>query len=164
VACLGAPLLIAQVVFALHPQSDWLYHLKVTGVLSLWLIVSLVFQVLMQRQRSQPWPLYAWLAADAAMLTAMLCQLVSPLGLLVGGYLLLICAAGLAGRTRLVAFTTASAVAAYLVLLALRPEEALPPHYALVAGTILVLAGIIVGYQVWRIEVLREYYDDRRGI
>jgi serine/threonine-protein kinase len=161
---IAAPLGIAQLVFLLHPAAEWLYHAKVTGVMAVWLAVSGVFQWLMHRQRSQPWPLYAWLAADTAMLTALLSQLVAPLGMLGGSYLLLICCAGLAGKSRLVTFTAASALIAYLSLLLLRPDAAVPPHYALIAATTIVLCGIVVGYQVWRIEVLREYYDDRRGI
>jgi hypothetical protein len=50
---------------------------------------------------------------------------------------------------------------AYLGLLLLRPEEARPLHYAVFAQMTLALCGLAVGYQVWRMSVLREYYGER---
>jgi hypothetical protein len=115
----------------------------------------------MERRQSRKWPLYLWAAADALLLTATLSVMVPPLGIFVGGYLLLIAVSGLAGKTRLVAFTTACCMLAYVLLLLLRPLEARPLHYAVFAQITLALTGLVVGYQIWRMNVLREYYGER---
>ena len=41
------------------------------------------------------------------------------------------------------------------------PHETQPPHYIALAVVNIVLVGLVVGYQVWRMSVLREYYGDR---
>jgi len=97
-------------------------------------------------------------------LTATLSIMAPPLGIFVSGYLLLVAVSGLAGRTRLVAFTTVSCMSAYLLLLLLRPLEARPLHYAVFAQITLALTGLAVGYQIWRMNVLREYYGERPGV
>ncbi len=158
---LGVTLAAAQLVFALHPLRDWTYHLRISGVLAVWIAASLCFQWLMDRKRTSDWPLYLWCAADAALLAALLYFVKSPLGAFFGSYLLLIAAAGLAGSTRLVGWMTACCGLSYLALLAIHPTETQPPHYIALAIVNIVLVGLVVGYQVWRMSVLREYYGDR---
>jgi len=158
---LAVPLSIAQVVFVLHPGRDFVYHAKITGTLVAWLVFSFAFRWLIDRRPRGWWPLYGWCAADSLFLTAVLAVMVSPLGVFVSGYLLLIITSALASRTRLVAFATGSSIAGYLALLLLRPEESRPLHYAALAIATFVLAGLALGYQVWRIGVLREYYGER---
>jgi serine/threonine-protein kinase len=162
VLCLGLVLLLIQAIFLVHPARDLAYHLKISGIVGLWLALSWACHLLLVRQRDAPWSHYFWLAADAAMLTALLANLDTRLGPLVGSYLALVCVSGLFFQPRLVAFTTATAAAAAVVLFALRPEEATPLHNAFLFLTSLVMTGFLVGYQVWRMGVLREYYDDRR--
>jgi len=158
---LAVPLVIAQVVFLLHPASEWAYHLKVSGVLILWIAFSFVFQWLMERQRTSQWPLYLWCTADAALNTAVLGLLTSPLGGFVANYLVMIAAAGLAGSTRLVAWMTACCSVGYLAVSCFHPAAAEPAHYIVLSLINFVLVGLLVGYQVWRMSVLREYYGDR---
>jgi hypothetical protein len=67
----------------------------------------------------------------------------------------------LAGATRLVLFTALSSMLALLLLFLLRPEEAHPLHHAIFAQVTIALAGLAVAYQVWRMNVLREYYGER---
>jgi len=67
----------------------------------------------------------------------------------------------LAGKTRLVIVTALSSMLALLLLFLLRPEEAQPLHYAIFAQVTIALGGLAVGYQVWRMNVLREYYGER---
>jgi serine/threonine-protein kinase len=167
-------LLLTQLVFAVHAERELVYHLKISGILAVWMAACLPLQWLMdhenaatvqdaRRRQTTPggWSHYFWSAADALFLTALLSQIDPPLGPLLGGYLVLVCASGLFFQTRLVAFTTAFAVLAYGGLLIARPEEAQPPHYALFFAATLAIAGLVVGYQVWRMRVLREYYEDR---
>jgi serine/threonine protein kinase len=158
---LSVPLAVSQIVFTLHPQREWPYHLSISGVLLFWIAASLCFQWLMDRKRTSDWPLYLWSTADAALLAALLYCVQSPLGAFFGSYLMLIAAAGLAGSTRLVGWMTACCGVSYLTLLAIHPTETQPPHYIALAVVNIVLVGLVVGYQVWRMSVLREYYGDR---
>jgi serine/threonine protein kinase len=158
---LAVPLIVGQFIFAFHPGRELVYHLELCGVIGLWMIASVVCQWLMERQRTRQWPLYLWATADPLLLTATIGLMKSPLGVFVGGYMVLIAVSGMSGKTRLVAFTTASSLLGYLAFLVLRPEEARPPHYAIFAAANLALSGLAVGYQVWRMSVLREYYGEK---
>ncbi|MBW8884183.1 MAG: protein kinase [Planctomycetia bacterium] len=158
---LAVPLVVGQMIFLAHPARELGYHLRLCGMLALWIAASVVCQWLFEQRRATNWPLYAWAAADTLLLTGTLCQMARPLGLFVGGYLVLVAISALAGKTNLVIFTTLSSMFALLLLFLLRPEEALPLHYALFAQVTIALAGLAVGYQAWRMNVLREYYGER---
>jgi hypothetical protein len=69
---LGVPLAVAQLVFALHPARNVPYHLQVSGVLVLWMIVCGICQWLLARERTTAWAHYFWSGADALFLTALL--------------------------------------------------------------------------------------------
>ena len=153
---------LIQFVFLAHPESDVMYHLRTSGTLAAWMIACVGFQALLECDRWRDRSHYIWSAADAWFLTALLAQVVAPLGLLLSGYVLLVCASGLFFRARLVAFTTIMAVVASVVLFLLRRELLQPWHYALLFETVLSITGLAVGYQVWRLEILREYYEERR--
>lgn len=154
--------MLVQFVFLAHPESDVMYHLRTSGTLAAWMIACVVFQALLERDRWRGTSHYIWAAADAWFLTALLAQVVAPLGLLLSGYVLLVCVSGLFFRTRLVAFTTITAVVSSLVLFLFRRELLQPWHYALLFEAVLSITGLAVGYQVWRLEILREYYEERR--
>jgi len=160
--CLGSILLLMQGIFLAHPERELAYHLKISGIVCVWLAVNYLCQWMQSRERDAPWSHYFWIGADAALLTALLSQLDPSPGLLVASYFVLICISGLFFETRLVAFTTAAVALAAFVLFLLRPAEAEPLHYALLFLASLVMTGCVVGYQVWRMGVLREYYDERR--
>jgi len=160
---LGALLVLTQAIYLVKRHNDLGYHLRISGALVVWMVTCLGFQWLSERQRRWPWTHYLWSATDAFLLTGVLSLLEGPLGPLLSGYLVLVCAAGLYFQTRMVAFNTAALLAAYGLLLVLRREEAQPLHYALLFAATLAIAGFLVGYQVWRMSVLREYYGDRPG-
>ncbi|MCI0358545.1 MAG: serine/threonine protein kinase [Planctomycetaceae bacterium] len=160
--CLGLFLALMQGIFLAHPQRELVYHLKISGIVCVWLAVSYFCQWMQNRERDAPWSHYFWLGADAALLTALLSQLDPSPGPLVASYFVLIAISGLFFETRLVAFTTAAVALAAFVLFLLRPAEAEPLHYALLFMASLVMTGCVVGYQVWRMGVLREFYDERR--
>ena len=161
IIALGALLVLTQGIYLAYRHDDLAYHFRVSGALAVWMVACLGFQWLSERQRRWPWTHYLWSATDAFMLTGVLSQLAGPLGPLLAGYLVLVCAAGLYFQTRLVTFNTTCLLAAYGLLLVLRPEVAQPAHYALLFAATLAIAGFLVGYQVWRMSVLREYYGDR---
>lgn len=152
---------IVQVNYSLH-GSDFAYHLRVMSVFAGWAVVGFLFQFLMNRGRIAEFARYAWLAADAGLLTVLLYLTESPLGALLIGYPLLVTASGMFFSVRLVAFMTAACLVAYTVLLRLRPEEANPLHYAVLFGTVLAVLGSLVAYQVFRVRVLSKYYERRK--
>jgi eukaryotic-like serine/threonine-protein kinase len=104
---------------------------------------------------------YLWSAMDVLFLTAALASLATPIAVLMSSYLILICASGLFFQTRLVVFTTLLCILGSSLLLTFDPMAGSPPHHALTYEAILAIAGFVVGYQVWRFRVLREYYEDR---
>lgn len=126
---LGIIFLLIQAIYLTHAQSEWSYHWPLCGILAGWFSGSVLFRSLPARQRTHEWFPYVWIATDIFFLTWLLTQLVSPLGPLLSGYLLLICVAGLFFQTRLIAFTTAVSLLGYGLLLVLRPAEAEPWHY-----------------------------------
>jgi serine/threonine-protein kinase len=165
---LGSLLLLVQVIYAIHPHREVDYHLQISGVLVVWMMACGALQWLMNREVGTAsgalrggWSHYFWSAVDALFLTALLSVVEPPLGPFLGGFLVLVCSSGLFFQTRLVVFTTVIAMLAYSGLLVLRPEEAPPPHYALLFLVTLAIAGLVVGYQVWRMRVLRDYYEER---
>jgi serine/threonine-protein kinase len=162
VAGIAVILLLIQAIYIAHPHRNVAYHLQICGILVGWLVVCLVLQFLARRPPLRQGTQFALSIIDAAFLTGLLASLTAPLGLLLGGYFLLVGASGLFFRTRLVTFATTAAMLASVVLFLLRPEEARPLHYTLLFETALAITGFVVGYQVWRFGVLREYYEERR--
>jgi serine/threonine-protein kinase len=158
---LAVPLAVGQLVFIVHPGREFDYHLRLCGMLVLWMMASLFCQWLLQHRRARGWPLYVWAATDAFLLTVTLAQMAGPLGLFVGGYIVLVTISALAASTRLVLFTALSSMFALLLLFLLRPEESQPFHHAIFAQVTIALAALAVAYQVWRMNVLREYYGER---
>jgi len=160
--CLVLLLALTQFIFLAHPLRELVYHAKISGIISLWLGGSFICQWIQDRERDAAWSHYFWIGADAALLTALLSQLDPTPGPLLASYFVLICVSGLFFQTRLVAFTTAAVTLASLALFCLRPGEADPLHYAVLFEAALVMSGFLVGYHVWRMSVLREFYDDRK--
>lgn len=147
------------------------FHYPVTIVLAIWVICSFAFQRLMRDERWQVVMPTAWAFVDAG---ALLCVLrlgdgrISPLMI---GYPLLIVAAGLWFRVRLVWLMTALAIACYVVLAVdyhlVRTEELKPvsildsdDHIYFVIG--LIAMGAAVAYQVQRARALSRFYERQK--
>jgi hypothetical protein len=153
---------LIQFVFLAHRDSDVSFHVRLCATMVGWMVACFVFQKLMERDRTRELSHYLWCAADVWFLTGILAQIVAPRGLLASAYALIICASGLFFRAQIVWFTTLMAMAASLLLL-LAPLGEYPPwHYILLFEAVLGICGLAVGYQVWRLEILREYYQERR--
>jgi serine/threonine-protein kinase len=158
---LGFILLLVQLIFVLHPESNWQYHLQVCAPLVAWLMGCLVLQFAVRSEQLRQPAHYLWSAMDVLFLTLALASLTTPIAILMSSYLILICASSLFFQTRLVAFTTILCIVGSSLLLAFNPVARNPLHHALTYEAVLAIAGFVVGYQVWRFRVLREYYEDR---
>jgi serine/threonine-protein kinase len=85
------------------------------------------------------------------------------LGPLLVGYPLLIAASGLFSQVRLVWFTTAITLGAYLSLEGLRADPGPQPHYRYFFVAVLAILGFVVAFQVRRVRALARYYETRRA-
>jgi serine/threonine-protein kinase len=139
------------------------YHFTNLVVLAVWAASAVAFRWLLGRSGANSWAPYAWLSADVTLLTTLLCLAPGPLGPLLVGYPLLIAASGLFSQVRLVWFTTALTLAAYLSLEWLRADPGPQPHYRYFFVAVLAILGFVVSFQVRRVRALARYYETRRG-
>ena len=142
-------------------QHEAMYYIRIVVTLGVWAVVSLLFQRLLHKERWQAHARFGWAAADCILLTMALAFADGPRGLLLIGYPLLVAASGLFFKVRLVAFTTAMALATFLTLMFIKPDEARPFHYPAIFGATLIVIGCVVAYQVYRVRALSRYYDNR---
>ena len=147
--------------------SDLPYHLMVMRVFAAWALAAIVCCWLMRRLKLPDIVQYAWAASDATFLTLLL--YVTPAepgqlgpGPLLVGYPLLIVAAGLFFRVRLVAFMTVACVLSYGVLVLVGREPIIQTQYTLIYAAALGVIGFVVGYQAYRVRMLTGYFEDGR--
>ncbi|HWB13875.1 MAG TPA: serine/threonine-protein kinase [Pirellulales bacterium] len=155
--------------YVLHRLEDN-FHYSVTIVLAIWIALSVVFQRLMRRESWQVAMPAAWAFVDAAALLWVLLLGDGRASPLMIGYPLLIVAAGLWFRERLVWLMTGLSVLSYGVLAAdyylVRTWlQTVPPlnsddHVYFAVG--LVAMGAAVAYQVHRIRALSRFYERRK--
>ncbi|HET6882306.1 MAG TPA: serine/threonine-protein kinase [Pirellulales bacterium] len=154
--------------YLLH-RWDAGFHYSVTGVLAVWVALSFVFQRLMRREAWQVVIPAAWAFVDAAAMLSMLLLGDGRISPLMIGYPLLIVAAGLWFRVRLVWWMTALSVACYAALvvdyyvwrtdLKLASPLDSDDHVYFVVG--LIVMGGAVAYQVRRVRALSRFYERR---
>jgi hypothetical protein len=135
---------------------DYLMHVSL--VFLAWAGASISYQMLLERPRCAALGRFAWAATDATLLTITLYLTGPPLNGLIIGYPLLVVAAGLFFRVRLVIFMLAACLGGYGLLLYALPalrDPIYPPIYFALGLTAL---GLVVAYQVHRIRVLSRYY------
>lgn len=160
-AALALMAVVVQLVF-MGFGSDVPHHLRNMGVLAVWAAASFVLQLGLNSPRLEHAARFAWALADSLLLTTLIYLADAPRGPLLIGYPLLIAASGLFFRVRLVAAMTGLTLAAYAVLMYLKPEEAQPIYYCLVFAAALAVVGFLVGYQTHRMRALSQYYDPGR--
>ena len=168
VARLGALILVSgftqyNYLYVTLSPDRWLNY-RVQGVLALWAVLSVVYQVVLRRGRWEEYARCAWAATDVVALTSMLSMLDAFGTDLVVGYPLLIAASGLWFRVPLVWLTTALAVAGYAWLAfdaAFRPTPLPRPHYTNIFMSALFVTGFVVVRQLKRILAISTYYEKR---
>ncbi|MEZ6055244.1 MAG: serine/threonine-protein kinase [Planctomycetaceae bacterium] len=141
------------------PQHHW----PVMLVLLAWAVVSWIAQKLRHHPSSMGDAIpYIWSAADGLLYTLLILLAASPRTSLLVGYPLLIVAAGLWGRTRLVWFMTVVCLLGFTAFHMASNEPRWPTHYPILVGSIVLLTGSFVAYQVHRLQVLSSYFERRR--
>jgi serine/threonine-protein kinase len=187
VSRLGGLFLVALIAqfnyYFLSPNPDFWHHYTIQGVLVLWVISAVIFQVMLRVGWQSEHVRVLWSAADIAFLTLELKffeQILNDASgqantrvetTLLVGYPLLIAASGLWWRVRLVWITTALAMAAYTGLYidaALHWRSGRPTWHASpdlqhpnIFLAALFLTGYVVARQVRRILLLSQYYEHR---
>jgi serine/threonine-protein kinase len=158
----SAILILTQVNFLRNPKPDVLVHVNTSAVEICWLASTLIFHRLCRvggrPERFRP----AWIAADVAVLTAMLRILDAATSSLVVGYSLVIAASGLWNRVRLVWLTTALAMAGYAALaldVSLRRQHLDSNHHPNILLAALAVTGFVVAQHVRRIWALGASID-----
>ncbi|MFO0890676.1 MAG: serine/threonine-protein kinase [Isosphaeraceae bacterium] len=155
------------------PNRNLWVHYKVQGTLLLWALSALLFQFLWRRGWRTDRVRMLWSTADILFLTVALRILNRLESTLLVGYPLMIAASGLWFRVNLVWYTTALAIAGYLVLYCANAfdwgkpfptwadrEELQYPNIYIAA---LILTGFVIVRQVKRILALGQYYEKRQG-
>lgn len=158
---LGA-LAVVQANYVLRGSIDPGYHRQIVSLFLGWAAVSLLFARIARNPGWEYATRFAWSAADAILLTAILAIADHPLGPLMIGYSLLVVTSGLFFRVRLVWFMTCVCLLSYAVLLLTHPEPGTPPHYPAIFAVGLAVLGFAVAYQVHRVRALSRYYERRR--
>jgi eukaryotic-like serine/threonine-protein kinase len=152
--------LIVQIKYMINGY-DLPFHLTVMLLFGAWAGVSALCQMLLRRAVNNDFARYLWAAADAYLLTVILYIAEPPLGPLLVGYPLLIVAAGLFFRVRLVTFMTVACLVAYASLVLVGRDPMIKAQYTLIYFAALAVIGFVCGYQTYRVRVLSSYFEGR---
>jgi serine/threonine-protein kinase len=157
-AALAVTALVVQGLYMIFGK-DLPHHLRNMGTLATWAAISFILQRLVNTVRYEHFARFSWAVADTVLLTMLICLADGPRGPLLIGYPLLIAAAGLFFRVRLVTAMTSFTMIAYGVLIWMRPEEGKPIYYSIIFTAALAVVGFLVGYQTHRTRALSQYYE-----
>ncbi len=156
--------LLLQADSLLFHQFDPFLTRRVMGLLGLGTVASILFQALLKRARWSTLARYVWSTADMILFSSLM-FFADGLNLpMVSGYLLLIAAAGLWFRERLVWYTALLAGVSYVALFLFERyiNRAGPqPAQAVFILLAFFLAGFVTGYQVKRVRALSAFYENR---
>lgn len=161
---------LVEAAYYLLGRFDGMFHYSVTAILSVWVAGSFVCQKLMNRDIRPLAVPFVWGLIDAGALLYLLLIADGAASPLLIGYPLLVVAAGLWFRVRLVWFMTALSVLSYLVLVVdcftRRPElksgSDLHSDDFIYFVVGLIAMGAAVAYQVERVRALSRYFERRR--
>ena len=159
-AAISCALVIVQLRYCLT-ETDPVAHALVMFVLGLWWLSSVLWQQLLSRDRLATVSRVGTIVGDVALLTAALVLSGWTNGTLLVVYPLLIAAAGLWFRVKLVWLMTLATEVAFAALLILQPGLRDPWHHALIVATVLLMTGAATAFQVNRVRALSRFYERR---
>jgi serine/threonine-protein kinase len=156
---------IVQADHYLLDNRDTGSSLRMLVVLALGAAASITFRSLIRFTKWGSVARYAWAASDLFLFTTLVFFQSGVKTSLVVGYFVLIAASGLWFRERLVWFTTALALFSYGLLVieeGRRAGHSEPLHRHGLFMAVMVLAALIIAYQVKRVRSLSLYYENRQ--
>jgi tRNA A-37 threonylcarbamoyl transferase component Bud32 len=141
--------------------SDRAHHVRAVGLMSLWIVMSIVWQRLLTRETHASLARVGSMLTDVSILTTLFILQGNDNGSLVIIYAICIVAAGLWFQESLVWWSTAIVEAAYFVLLIDRPDLRTPWNYPLLVALTLAALGGTTSFQVRRVRALSRFYERR---
>lgn len=141
--------------------TDWAYHLRVVTLMGSWMLLSVLWQLVLNREDWGNVARLGTILTDAAILTALFTHAEDDDGTLVIVYALLIVASGLWFQEQLVWCSTAIVVIAFGALLVCRPQLCVPWHYPVLVALSLIAVGAATAFQVHRVRALSRFYERR---
>lgn len=160
-ASLGACALLAQLDHLLSASPNRRVHLMAMGILCSWMAAALLFQRLMETRRWLQEARLGFVLAEAMFATAVFRVIDTPSSPLLAGYGLLIAAASLWFVESLVGIATAASVVGFVVLQIDAESRGLAVpglDHQSITVVILVLLGLVIGYQSRRVRILTQYH------
>jgi serine/threonine-protein kinase len=149
------------------------FHIKISIVLALWVVGSIICQRLVESRRWSLAAPFVWGTLDSILFLIVLLIADGAASPLIVGYMLLIVAAGLWYRVRFVFYMTLLSLLSYGVLMVdyyyfwqpwLRPELDIPhlklDRHVIFAISLIILASI-VSYLVQRVRILSSFYGQK---
>jgi serine/threonine-protein kinase len=153
-----------QLKFSIGGFEHAALHARVTSVLVVWALATVVFHFALRKARRDEIILMTWIASEVLLISTILRIRDNTMSSGVVVYPLLIVASGLWSRTRLVWWTTLTSLAAYAALvLEAYVRKGISGHdsnESIVMG-VLVVTGFVVAKHVNRILAISSYYEHR---
>ena len=137
------------------------YHLQVMGLLILWIVMSILLQLLLNHDSLANVARVGTMLTDASILTALFTHAYDDSGTLVIVYALLIVVSGLWFQEKLVWWSTGISEVAFVLLLLDRPNLTKPWHYPALVMITLIAVGAATSFQVHRVRALSRFYERR---
>ena len=141
--------------------TDLTHHLRVIGLMSLWITLSIVWQRLLTRQTHDSFARIGTMLTDVAILTTLFVLQDQDNGSLLMIYAVCIVAAGLWFQESHVWWSTVIVEAAYFILLLFRPDLRVPWNYPMLVAVALFALGGTTSFQVRRVRALSRFYECR---
>jgi hypothetical protein len=155
-------------------QINERFHVIVTLLAVAWAMLALGVLLCLQQQIFPRWLPYFTTGCDVVLLTSVLCVSNGARSPLVTGYFLILVLATLRLGLSLVSFATITSAAAYLIVLGcgkwfpllggVSSEARVPRYHQLIVLMAIVLAGVMLGQIVRRVEKLAEAFANREYI
>ncbi len=125
-------------------------------ILAAWAVVATALQKVHNRISSKHLIPLLWAAANPLLLTGALVVNDAPREILFAAFLFLVVTTGFFRRVELVVATTVSCLLGYVLLLVLFPNPDIPKAYQVLFAVILSLTGLMLGFQVLRLNRIAE--------
>lgn len=125
-------------------------------ILAAWAVVATALQKVHNRISSKHLIPLLWAAANPLLLTGALVVNDAPREILFAAFLFLVVTTGFFRRVDLVVATTVSCLLGYVLLLVLFPNPDIPKAYQVLFAVILSLTGLMLGFQVLRLNRIAE--------
>lgn len=149
-----ALIVVLRHLFANAPNQNFVV---IEALIAFWMVLAFVMQWFQTREDRRPWVQLTWTVIDPLFITALIYLAEEPHETLLAAYPAFIAASGLWVRERLVAVATLVSLVGYGALLILHPSLVFPVHHPVILLSIMIIVGVVVGFQVRRLRMLNQF-------